>query len=127
MTIVSISDQRLIFQRSGAARWFGSSVDVPLSHVVSVRVADPHDLKGWYKGVRLAGIQIPGLMIFGTFRLAGQLTWWDVRRARNVIIITLRDERVTTLVVEVDDPVALTRTLDLALADAGLPSGASVG
>lgn len=126
MTTISISDQRLSIQRSGVARWFGSSVDVPLTHVVSFGVADPHDLSGRYGGVRLAGIQIPGLVTLGTFRQGGQLTWWDVRRARRVLVITLREERVTRLVVEVDDPIALARTLDQALVDADISSGVGV-
>lgn len=126
MTIISIRDERLTMQQSRVARWFGSPVDVPLTHVVSIGVADPDDLKARYGGVRLAGIQIPGLMTVGTFRQGGQLTWWDVRRGSGVVVITLRDERLTRLLVEVEDPLALTRTLDQALAGANLPSDASI-
>ena len=126
MTSISISDQRLTIQGSGWARLLGLSVDVPLSHVVSVGVADHDETKRWFKGIRLAGVQIPGLMTSGTFRKGGQLTWCDVRRGDKAIVITLREERLDRLVVEVDDPVAVTRSLDQVLAGAVLGSDAGV-
>ena len=104
----------------------GTSVDVPLLHVVSVNAAEPHDVKRWNKGIRLADIQIPGLMTSGIYRQDGQLVWWDVGRGTKAIVITLHDERFTRAVVEVDDPADALRMLDQALADAALPLGATV-
>jgi hypothetical protein len=58
---VSMVDGRLRIHRTGIARWLGTSVDVPLAHVRSVDAADHYEVKRWNKGVRLVGIQIPGL------------------------------------------------------------------
>ena len=120
---ISIQDGRLRIHRTGVARWFGPSVDVPLPHVTSVSAADPHDVK---TGVRLAGIQLPGLMTSGIYRHGGQLSWWDVGRGSDALVITLRDERLTRVAVEVRNPAAVVQELDQALADAAPPSEATV-
>ena len=117
---VSVADGRLRIHRTGVARWLGGSVDVPLAHVRSVDAADEQDVKRWHKGVRLVGIQIPGLMTSGIYRHDGQLTWWAVGRDSRAIAIEFRDERLTRAVVEVEDPAAVMRMLDQALQDAVL-------
>jgi hypothetical protein len=109
-----------MIHRTGLARWFGTSVDVPLAHVDSVSAADPHAVRQWNKGVRLAGIQLPGLTTSGIYRHGGQLTWWDVGRGGSALVVTLRDERLARVIVEVGDP-AVRRELERALADAALP------
>ncbi len=114
-----MTEGRLRIHRTGLARWFGSSVDVPLAHVESVSAADPSEVKQLYKGIRLAGIQIPGLRTSGIYRQGEQLTWWDVGRASDAIVITLHDERLTRAVVEVDKPAAVIRELEQALAVGG--------
>ena len=117
MTHVFIDDERLRVQRSGVGRWLGRPVDVPLGHVSSVAEADPAEVRRWSHGIRIAGIQIPGLITSGLFRQDGRLAWWDVRRGRKVLVVTLPDERITKLVIEVDDPAAI--TLAVARATAG--------
>ena len=123
---VSIDGGRLRIHRTGVARWFGSSVDVPLAHVDSVSAADPHEVKRWNKGIRLAGIQLPGQMTSGVYRHEGQLTWWDVGRGDSALVVTLHDERLTRVIVEVDDPGVL-RELVQAVADAHHPTEPTVG
>jgi hypothetical protein len=116
----SIEDGRLKIRSLGVARWLGSSVDVPLAHVDSVSAADPDELKSWNKGVRLAGIQLPG-MTSGTYRHDGQLTWWDVGRGVGALVIVLHDERLSRVIVEVDDP-DFGRQLEQALAGTPPPA-----
>jgi hypothetical protein len=123
---VSIEDGRLRIHRTGVARWFGAPVDVPLSHVDSVSAADPHEVKQLNKGIRLAGIQLPGLTTSGIYRHDGQLTWWDVGRGGSALVVTLHDERLTRVIVDVDDP-GVMRELEQALADAALPTEPTVG
>ncbi len=112
----SIEDGRLKVKSLGVARWLGSSVDVPLAHIDSVDAADPDELKSWNKGVRLAGIQLPGATS-GTYRHDGQLTWWDVGHGGGALVIALHDERLSRVIVELDDP-DFKRQLELALAGA---------
>lgn len=123
---VDAADGQLRIHRAGVARWIGSSVDVPLAHVDSVGAADPHEVKRWNKGIRLAGIQIPGLRASGIFRQGEQLTWWDVGRSGKAVVITLRDERLTRVVIEVDDPAAVIEELAQALANAAPPAEPTV-
>lgn len=125
MTHVFIDAQRLRVQRSGCAQWIGRSVDVPLSHVAAVTDARPAEVRRWSTGIRVAGIQIPGLIKAGLFRQDGRLAWWDVRRGSRVLVITLRDEQVATLVIEVDDPAAVNRSLNRALTGTDVPSDGS--
>jgi hypothetical protein len=99
----SIEGGRLKVKSLGVARWLGSSVDVPLAHIDSVDAADPDELKSWNKGVRLAGVQLPGVTS-GTYRHDGQLTWWDVGRGGGALVIALHDERLSRVIVELDDP-----------------------
>ena len=123
---VSLKDGRLRIHRTGIARWFGVPVDVPLAHIVSVRAADPAEVKRWNKGIRLAGIQLPGLTTSGIYRHGGQLTWWDVGRGGSALVVTLRNERLTRVIVEVGDP-GVMRELVQAVADAALPTEPTVG
>jgi hypothetical protein len=119
---ISINDRRLAIHRAGAGRWFGPSVDVPLAHVESVAPLDPAEAKRRFKGIRLAGIEIPGLIVSGLFRHEGKLTWWDVGRGSEILAITLRDERLAKLVVEVEDPAAVRRALNEAIASVTVPN-----
>jgi hypothetical protein len=121
----SIEDGRLKVKSLGVARWLGSSVDVPLAHVDSVSAADPDELKSWNKGVRLAGIQLPGVTS-GTYRHDGQLTWWDVGRGGGALVIALHDERLSRVIVELDDP-DFKRQLEQALAGAAQSTEPPVG
>ena len=118
MTHIVIDDGRLRVTRSGVGRWLGRSVDVPLGHVTAISEAAPAAARRWYQGIRVAGIHVPGLITSGLFRQDGRLAWWDVRRGRRVLVITLRDERIAKLVIEVDDPVGVTLTLARAMAGA---------
>jgi hypothetical protein len=122
---VSIADGRLRIDRSGAARWFGASVDVPLSHVVSVARADQQLVRRWNKGIRLAGIEIPRRVAWGVYRQDGKLTWWDIGRGRDALRIMLRDERLDELMVEVEDPAAVMQALDAGRTQLGEPAAST--
>lgn len=121
LTRIAISGDRLSVRRMGATRWLGHSVDVPLSHVVSVAEAEPGEAKRWYHGIRLAGVQIPGVMTSGLVRRHGELVWWDVRRGGKVVVISFRDESIARLVIEVEDPAAVSGALARALAEGARP------
>jgi hypothetical protein len=118
---ITITGQRLRVTRSGIARWLGGSVDVPVDHVVSAAAADRRDARRLWMGIRVAGIQLPGVMTAGIFRRDGELSWWDVRRGIGAIVLTLRDERFARVVVEVDDPTDTLRWLDEALSSTSAP------
>jgi hypothetical protein len=85
-----------------------SEIRIPRAHILGAR-RDPeavHDL-GW----RMPGTHIPGLVKAGTFYLFNspdhKPTFFDVQRARNVVVLDLADERYNRLVIEVADPEAV--------------------
>ncbi|MBC8131863.1 MAG: hypothetical protein H7X95_02700 [Deltaproteobacteria bacterium] len=108
MVSVSIENSTAIFAVQGLHKlWaFKSRLAFPLAHVADVRVADPVALRGWWKGIRLPGTRVPGVIIAGTFYKDGKRIFWDVRNATRAIIVDLTDESYAQLIVEVPDPSA---------------------
>jgi hypothetical protein len=118
MVDLSISGGTLLVNVRGADKlWaFKSSLEIPLQHVAGIR-ADPRIAQRWWRGWRIPGTSIPGVITAGTFYQDGKRVFWDVHRPDNTVVIELRDERYNQLVVEVADPNAA-----VALIQAALPS-----
>jgi hypothetical protein len=91
-----------------------SSLEIPLIHITGVR-ADPEAARGWYHGIRMPGTNVPGVITAGTFYQDGKRIFWDVHHAEKTIVIDLRDERYSELIVEVDDPEAAAKLIQNAL------------
>jgi hypothetical protein len=117
MVEVSVADGKLILRVQGADKLWAlkSSLEIPLAHVSSVR-ADPQAAQGWYHGLRLGGTNIPGVITAGTFYQHGQRVFWDVHHPQSTIVIELRDERYSELIVEVADPPAAVELIRAAAA-----------
>lgn len=105
MVDLSVSDGKLVLHVRGADRLWAlkSSLEIPLPHISNVR-ADASVAKGWYHGLRMPGTNIPGVITAGTFYQDGQRVFWDVHHPENTIVIELRDERYSELIVEVPHP-----------------------
>jgi hypothetical protein len=105
MVDLSVADGRLILHVRGADKlWaFKSSLEIPLQHVAGIRV-DSTIAHGWWHGIRMPGTNIPGVLTAGTFYQDGKRVFWDVHNPDNTIVIELRDERYSELIVEVEDP-----------------------
>jgi hypothetical protein len=103
MTDVEISGGTLTVLLSGWDRLFAlkREIVVPLQHVTGAEVT-PDRKPG---GVRWPGSYVPGKITAGTY-LTGKRTreFWLVRHPERAIVISLRDERYTRLVLEVADP-----------------------
>ncbi len=97
-----------------------STLEVPLTHVRGAS-QDPDALRERH-GLRLGGTSLPGVIAAGTF-FDGQ--WWflDVHHPEEAVKIDLDHEHYAALVVEVADPVATVRAINVAIR--GLPSGSS--
>ena len=117
MVDLSVADGRLILHVRGADKlWaFKSSLEIPLQHVAGIR-ADSTIAHGWWHGIRMPGTNIPGVLTAGTFYQDGKRVFWDVHNPDNTIVIELRDERYSELIVEVEDP-----NFDVELVKAALP------
>jgi hypothetical protein len=108
MVRVSIQDDSAIFDVQGLHKlWsFKSRLMIPRAHIEKVR-ADPNIFTGLWKGFRMPGTHLPGILVAGTFYKGGKRSFWDVRNKQNVIVVELSGELYQELVIEVDDPSAV--------------------
>lgn len=80
-----------------------SHLTIPLEHI-SIAAYDPEIAKGWWHGVRLLGSNIAGFITAGSYYNHKEWSFWDVHNPENTIVITLKDEQYSKLVIEVIEP-----------------------
>lgn len=119
MVDVQIRDSQLEVEPKGIHKLlaFKRRITVPLSSVRAVR-PDPFAASGFWKGIRVPGTHIPGLIIAGTYYWRGQKTFFDVVRPERAIVIELSGASYDRIVVEVDDPFRTTEMIQKALPQA---------
>jgi hypothetical protein len=119
MVDLSISGSDLVLHVRGADQLWAlkSSLEIPLAHIAEIR-ADPTIAHGWWHGLRMPGTNIPGVLTAGTFYHDGKRVFWDVHNPENTVVVELKDERYSELIVEVADPNAAVK-----LVKAALPGG----
>ncbi len=103
MTSVTIMDSTLKIEVQGWDKLWSltSLLEIPLEHVIDVRVADDQ-----VEGIRMPGTHIPGVIAAGTFVHEGDSVFWDVHDPAKAVALDLRDERYSKLIIEVADPIA---------------------
>jgi hypothetical protein len=79
------------------------SFELPLSHVVGVRV-EPRKAMEAERGIRAPGTGFPGKVALGTWRGKGGKQFWYVHSGDRVLVLDLADEDYARLVLEVADP-----------------------
>jgi hypothetical protein len=116
MVDLSIDQGELRVDVRGWSRlWaFKRRLRVPLSKIRAARW-DPAVARGWWKGWRLPGTHIPGVIVAGTFYRRGGREFWDVRAGPNAVTIELEGGKYRRLVVEVANPEDAVRTINEAL------------
>ena len=105
MAEVELARDALIVHVRGMDRLWAlrSRLEIPLAHVLSAE-ADPELARGWRQGIRSGGTQLPGVITAGTFHQDGEKVFWDVHDPEKAVVIRLKDERYSRLVIEVEDP-----------------------
>ena len=87
---------------------------VPLAAVAMVRVVPRREAPR--TGLRRPGTAVPGLVLAGSYGSGEQRTFWDVRRAERVLVVSCRlGSEYKALVVEVPEPDAVAERLNAAL------------
>jgi len=96
----------VIFEVLGADKvWaFKSRLEIPFSCIRGAR-ADPDAARGWWKGWRIPGTQIPGVITAGTYYKKGKRTFWDIHDPTGAIVVDLSNHKYNQLVIEVEDPI----------------------
>jgi hypothetical protein len=112
MAEVELTQDALIVHVQGMDRLWAlrSRLEIPLSHVVNVE-ADPEVAQRWWHGIRSGGTQVPGVITAGTFHQEGERIFWDVHDPEKTVVIELKDERYSRLVIEVEDPPTTVATI----------------
>ena len=112
MTEAGARDGALVIEVQGWDKLWSmtSRLEIPLENVINVRPAD--DEVG---GIRLLGTHLPGVVTAGTFLQEGSWVFWDVHDPAKAIVVDLRDERYSKLIIEVADPAETVSALKHAL------------
>jgi hypothetical protein len=105
MVTITIEAKHVVFTVEGWDKlWcLRSRLEIPLEHIRRAHV-DPHPAMGWFRGLKLAGTELPNIFRAGTFYQDGGLVFWDVRHPDNTIVVELEHEHFKKLVVEVEAP-----------------------
>lgn len=105
MVTITVHDEAAVFEVRGMDKLWAlkSRLEIPLAHIRGVR-ADPEAARGWWKGLRLPGTYLPGVITAGTFYRDGRRVFWDVHDPERTIVVELDDERYDALIVEVEAP-----------------------
>jgi hypothetical protein len=104
---VELTQDGLIVHVRGMDRLWAlrSRLEIPLAHVVNAE-SYPELARGWWQGIRSGGTHVPGVITAGTFHQEGERVFWDVHDPEKSVVIRLKDERYSQLVIEVEGPSA---------------------
>ena len=117
MVDISISAGQAVIAPRGLSRlWtLHGPITVPVGAIRRVRRAAPGIGLGWWKGWRLPGTHLPGVITAGSYLRDGEWEFWDVRGAgASAIEVDLSGTRYRRLVVDVPDPDAAVARLQAA-------------
>ena len=105
MVAVSFTGSKLVFEIEGFDQVWAlkTRLEIPIEHVYDA-VVDPPAVHDWWKGIRLMGTQMPGILTAGTFYYHEEKVFWDVHDPVRAIGISLHDERYKELIIEVENP-----------------------
>ncbi|RUR10430.1 hypothetical protein [Legionella sp. km772] len=80
-----------------------NKLNIPLKNIVAVA---PYkgEYNNCFKGIRAPGVNIPGLVTAGTFYQHGKKIFWGVKNSDKSIMIDLKDNSFTRIIIEVDNP-----------------------
>lgn len=113
MVTVTQKTDTLVFDVQGLHKLWAlkSQLRIPAAHVRGARSAAPGELSGWWKGWRMPGTHIPGLLTAGTFYQDDKRIFWDVHDADRAVVIDLVHDDYDQLIIEVADPAAVVQLL----------------
>jgi hypothetical protein len=119
VTRIDIDGQRLRVVVEGLDKVlaFKSTIDVPLAHVKGAGLHPQGRTPSDYRGIRVPGTWVPGVVTAGSF-YDGQWLFIDVHHADHAIKIDLDHEHCEALIVEVDDPEAEVSLINAAVSRA---------
>ena len=111
MINVTRDGEMIVFDVKGLHKLWAlkSRLEIPAVNIRGAR-RDADALRGW-KGWRVPGTYVPGLITAGTFYVDGKRIFWDVSDPDKAVVVELEDEEYNQLIIEVEDPDAVIRLL----------------
>ncbi|MCX8512699.1 MAG: hypothetical protein ORN83_13165 [Chthoniobacteraceae bacterium] len=102
MTDISISEDKLVIEIKGWHKlWaFKSRLEVPLQNIIDSRPATSERVRGF----RFPGTCIPSVITAGSYYGKEGWVFWDVCDLKRAIVLNLRANRYSKLVLEVQNP-----------------------
>lgn len=116
MARVEIDGEELIVHVTGWDQLWSlkSQLTIPLAHVTGAS-ANPQEAHQWWKGLRMPGTSIPGVIAAGTFYKDGERVFWDVHDPDKTVLIRLAHEQYSRLIIQVDEPEAVVAAINRAV------------
>jgi hypothetical protein len=105
MVCVSSVNDKVVFEVLGLHKVWAlkSRLEIPRAHIRNVYI-DPFVARGRWRGLRMPGTHIKGLITAGTFYKSRQKVFWDVSDTSNAIVVELQEESYDKLIIEVSNP-----------------------
>jgi hypothetical protein len=119
---ISVVGDSLVVEVTGIDRLYSLNkrwVTVPIEHIVTVGSGVPFG-RPLMPGLPWLANSFPGTFTVGSYRRKGKWTFWLVHDPRQTVLVTLRDDHYSQLVIEVDDPEATIALVSQALNGPGL-------
>jgi len=103
MVTIEKDKNNFVFEIKGMHKFWAlkSQLVIPIEHVIAVY---PNTRSLLWLGIRWPGTQIPGIITSGTFLADDGNIFCDVSNKENAIMIELKDEKYSKLIIEVENP-----------------------
>lgn len=103
LNIVKIENHTLLVVPQGINKIAAlkNKIEVPMKHVVGASIDT--GILNESKGLRAPGTSLPGYWS-GSFKKDGEESFFNIRRENKPVVIQLKNEKYTRLILGVDDP-----------------------
>lgn len=103
MVTVTSKDGTFIFEIKGLHKIWALESEIIVVKEKVIRAYQDKDEFTFWKGFRMPGTEIPGLIAAGTFYKKGR-NFWDVINKNNAIVVELENHYFNKLIIEVENP-----------------------
>ncbi|MFV5692390.1 hypothetical protein ACM55K_10245 [Flavobacterium sp. LT1R49] len=111
MVSVTLDGDTFIFEIKGLHKIWAMESKITISKENIIRAYQNKNEFTFWKGFRLPGTEIPGIITAGTFYKKGR-NFWDVMNKKNALIVELKDNYYKKLIIEVANPEETMRILN---------------
>lgn len=111
MVSVTENGNEFIFEIKGFHKIWALKSKIIVSKENIIRAYQNENEFTFWKGFRMPGTEIPGLIAAGTFYKKGR-NFWDVINTKKALVVELKDNYYKKLIIEVENPEAAMQVLN---------------